>query len=352
MSADPTLAANYPPVLGLPEFSRRAAELILGRESSALVHNRVLGVQTPGCRAAIRLGAELLRSCYRGSAGWCGPVFLPSPFHDSLAPVFHAAGLRDLRSYRCWEAGRWEESEQQLLEDLEAAPEQAVVLLSATGQCPVTPDLSQDFWKRLTQLMERRHHFPFFLMLEQGLCRGDPELDAWPVRHCVSAGLELLCAQSFSHSFGLYGERVGHLLLVLRHSALVLPLQSQAEEAVRRLWSRPVALGARVVAAVLGNLANRAERDGVRNVAERGAALRQQLQEKLRLLGAPGCWDHLTQQGGLYCHTGLTAEQVGFLAKKRHIYLLPTGRLNTTAMNSNNLDYVAESIYLVLTSSF
>ena len=53
---------------------------------------------------------------------------------------------------------------------------------------------------------QSRRLFPFFLLPAQGLCHGDVELDAWSVRHCASEGLELLCAQSFSHTFGLYGE--------------------------------------------------------------------------------------------------------------------------------------------------
>ena len=41
IGADPTLHPENPPPLGLPEFSRRATELALGRDSSALVENRV-----------------------------------------------------------------------------------------------------------------------------------------------------------------------------------------------------------------------------------------------------------------------------------------------------------------------
>jgi len=36
--------------------------------------------------------------------------------------------------------------------------------------------------------------------------------------------------------------------------------------------------------------------------------IRELLRERLRLLGTPGCWDHLTQQGGLYCFIGLNGE--------------------------------------------
>ena len=41
IGADPTLHPEYPPPLGLQELSRRATELALGRDSSALVENRV-----------------------------------------------------------------------------------------------------------------------------------------------------------------------------------------------------------------------------------------------------------------------------------------------------------------------
>ena len=44
-------------------------------------------------------------------------------------------------------------------------------------------------------------------------------------------------------------------------------------------------------------------------MVERGILVRERLREKLRLLGCPGSWDHLIQQGGLYCCTGLNGEQ-------------------------------------------
>lgn len=53
--------------------------------------------------------------------------------------------------------------------------------------------------------IQKRNLFPFILIPAQGLCSGSLEQDAWAVRHCVSLGLEVLCAQSFSHNFGLYG---------------------------------------------------------------------------------------------------------------------------------------------------
>ncbi|XP_062307445.1 putative aspartate aminotransferase, cytoplasmic 2 isoform X2 [Osmerus eperlanus] len=351
ISTDPTLCAGYSPSLGLTEFNRRATQLALGRNSPAIVENRVLGIQTVGSTGAVRLGAELLVHWYDIRSAWCGPVYLPTPCDDSLAGVFEAAGIQAVRRYRYWDPAQRGVSVQQLLEDLGSAPEQSVVVLFASAHCPTGAHLSQEQWRLVTELMVSRRLFPFFLLPAQGLCHGDMELDAWSVRHCASEGLELLCAQSFSHTFGLYEERVGHLLCVLKQSAALLAVQSQAGRLVGSLWSRPSVGGARVVATVLSNPAHLIEwHEGVRRVVERGMLIRERLREKLRLLGSPGCWDHVTQQGGLYCCTGLNARQVEFLVKRRHLYLPSNGCLNVSAINSRNLDYVAESIHLALTS--
>lgn len=73
---------------------------------------------------------------------------------------------------------------------------------------------------------QRRRLFPFLLLPAQALCYGDLERDGWPVQYCASQGMELLCAQAFSHCFGLYGERVGlRKFLPLRISVSLLWLK-------------------------------------------------------------------------------------------------------------------------------
>ncbi|KAF7665657.1 hypothetical protein LDENG_00136150 [Lucifuga dentata] len=320
INADPTLSPEYPSTLGLPEFTRRATEFTLGKRSRAIVENRVLGVQTTSCTAAVRLGAELLRLWCDAdvSSAWCGPVYLASLCDDSLAGIFQAAGIQDIPS----------------------------------AHYPTGADLSQKDWTCLTKLLMKWRLFPFLLLPSQALCYGNLERDAWPVQYCASLGMELLCAQSFSHCFGLYGEAVGHLLCVLKHSSVLLGVQTQAEKIIRSLWAQPSAGGARVIATVLSNPADLVEwQVEVKRIVERLMLIRELLREKLRLLGSPGCWDHLIQQHGLYCCTGLNGQQVEFLSKRKHVYLLPGGCLNVSAINSRNVDYIAESIHLALTTS-
>uniref|UniRef100_A0A3B3RYY7 Uncharacterized protein n=1 Tax=Paramormyrops kingsleyae TaxID=1676925 RepID=A0A3B3RYY7_9TELE len=92
-----------------------------------------------------------------------------------------------------------------------------------------------------------------------------------------------------------------------RGNSVLLAVQSQADSLVRSLWARPTVLGARVVATVLGNPAYLAEWYVMIIYLPNK---QEQLLEKLRLLGTPGRWDHLTQQGGLYCCTGLNGEPI------------------------------------------
>ncbi|KAK5932882.1 hypothetical protein CgunFtcFv8_004554 [Champsocephalus gunnari] len=352
LSADPTTRPEYPSPLGLTEFTRRATEVALGKSSRAIVEERVLGVQTPGFTAAVRLGAELLRNWYDHCAAWCGPVYLSSPCDDSLAGIFQAAGIQDIREYYYWDDQQRGVCLDKLLEDLEKAPERSVVVLSASAHYPTGADLSHNQWAVITELIMRRRHFPFLLLPPQALCYGNVEREAWPVQYCASQGMELLCAQSFSHCFGLYGEAVGHLLCVLKQNSLLLSVQSQAATIVKSLWAQPSAGGANIVATVLSNPAHVVEwKEEVKHIVERCMLIRELLRERLRLLGAPGCWNHLTQQSGLYCNTGLSEDQVEFLSQRRHVYLLPSGCLNVSAINGRNLDYIAESIHRALTTS-
>ena len=44
----------------------------------------------------------------------------------------------------------------------------------------------------------------------------------------------------------------------------------------------------------------------MRSMAHRIQTVRQLLFQKLKALGTPGNWDHIVQQNGMFCYTGLT----------------------------------------------
>ncbi|KAF5907330.1 aspartate aminotransferase, cytoplasmic-like isoform X1, partial [Clarias magur] len=307
IATDPTLIPEYQPPLGIAEFNSRATQLALGRDSRAILENRVLGLQAVGSSGAVRLGAELLKRCYCDSSSWAGHVLLPSVCDETLAGTFEAAGIVEVRRYRYWDDEKNRVCVEETVEDLENAPEQSVVVLSASGHHPTGGDLSQDEWKRVTEILVKRRLLPFFFLLAQGLCSRDIDQDSWPLRYCVSLGMELMCAQSFSHNFSLYGERVAHLLCVLKENTTLVAVQSQAEKIVQTLWARPPVEGARVVTTVLSNPAHMVEwQEGLKGTVERCMLMKERLREKLRLLGSPGTWEHLIKSRGLYCCIGLS----------------------------------------------
>jgi len=49
--------------------------------------------------------------------------------------------------------------------------------------------------------------------------------------------------------------------------------------------------------------------------------MRHLLKEELEKVGAPGTWDHVVNQIGMFSYTGLTPQQAAILVNDKHIYL-------------------------------
>lgn len=57
--------------------------------------------------------------------------------------------------------------------------------------------------------------------------------------------------------------------------------------------------------------------------------------------GAPGNWDHITNQIGMFTYTGMTSAQCEILINKHHIYLLKNGRISMAGISSKNAEQLA-----------
>ncbi|XP_032642796.1 putative aspartate aminotransferase, cytoplasmic 2 [Chelonoidis abingdonii] len=345
IASDPTLDHEYLPVLGFPEFTRAATELALGRESRAVIENRLL------------LFSTLLTSSLNGALGGVSSshendTMKKSQGHrcvlDSLRCIFQDVGFTEIQPYHYWDTVRLAVAIEGFLEVLESAPDCSIVVLHAPEETGLTPKQ----WEEVARVMGRKRLFPFFDIPAQGLASGDLDRDAWALRHFVAQGFELFCAQSFSKTFGLYDERVGNLIVVARDNETLVRIRSQLQKQVMGMWATPASLGARVITTVLNNpaLLNK-WKQSLRMLAEKIMLIREKLKEKLRILGTPGFWDHLTAQSGTRSFTGLLSSQVAFLEKHKHIYLLGSGQVSVCSINSHNLDYVAQSINEAVSST-
>lgn len=120
--------------------------------------------------------------------------------------MFNNAGFKEPKEYRYWSESTRGLDLNGLIEDLDKAPENSVVILHACAHNPTGCDPTQEQWAKIADVMEKRKLFPFFDSAYQGFASGDLEKDAWAVRYFVSRGFELVCAQSFAKNFGLYSR--------------------------------------------------------------------------------------------------------------------------------------------------
>jgi aromatic-amino-acid transaminase len=67
---------------------------------------------------------------------------------------------------------------------------------------------------------------------------------------------------------------------------------------------------------------------------------------KKRVPGAD--FGFVLEQRGMFSYSGLTKEQVLSLRKDYSIYAIETGRICVAALNTKNIDYVADAIAKVI----
>merc|ERR1719357_2312086 len=166
-------------------------------------------------------------------------------------------------------------------------------------------------------------------MAYQGFASGDMDRDAAAIRLFVDEGHTVLLAQSFAKN--------------MEEAARV---ESQIKIIVRPLYSNPPRHGARIAAEVMTNPALREEwmRD-VKTMADRIIGMRTALREGLAKEGSSHNWQHITDQIGMFCFTGMTAEQVGNIIKDHSVYLTKDGRISMAGVTSGNVGHLAKAMH-------
>jgi aspartate aminotransferase len=317
--------------------------LIFGAEAAAIAEQRVTSVQTLSGTGALHLGALFLSRFLPESEG--KRVFVSDPPYVNHIPILRHAGLEtDLYPY--YSAETRSINFTGLREKLSSIPDGSTILLHVCAHNPTGTDLSAEQWKGVAQIMKAKQQIPFFDSAYQGFASGDPENDAWPVRYFVDQDFDvILVAQSYAKNFGLYGERAGCLHVVTSSPELTGNIFSQLRSLQRVTVSTPPAFGARIVSTVLddGELEATWRKD-LQTMAGRIVHMRHALRVRLEELRTPGRWDHLTGQIGMFCYSGLTAEQVDTLREIHHVYMIRDGRISVAGLNDSNVEYVAEAI--------
>jgi len=335
---------DYLPPLGLQSFSQLATEFVLGAESSAVKTGRCLGVQTLSGTGGIRLAAELLHRFLK-----CNTFYVSQPCVPEHTLIFENSCFKYHRVYRYWDEENKCLDFDGLVEDLEDAPEHAVILLFASGHNPTGCDPSREEWTKIADIIQSRNLIPVFECVFLGLNTGSLDGDAWPVRYFVERGIELLCIQSFSKSFGLYSERVGCLTIVANSKEVLANLTTQLTMIVSAMYSSPPSHGARIISTILGNeMYLREWLKAIQTMSEKLKYRRLMLRGMMEAKKIPGNWEYLTNQTGPYTFLGLNETQVKHMMKRHHIYMFSNGRVDLGSLSTKRMKHFVTAVSEVL----
>lgn len=253
--------------------------------------------------------------------------FITERFIENHARIFHRAGFDEIKFYRYFDTKTRNVDIDGMLEDLKNAPDRSLILLHACAHNPTGCDPTREQWISIANVVEvilrrvygwqmkqsprtehfqKKEHLVFFDSAYQGFASGDVDEDAFAVRYFVARNIELLCAQSFSKIFGLYGERVGNLAVVHRDTSTMKSVMDQLTAIAYDMYLSPPEHGALVVQTVLSDENLYAEwLDNVKLMANRIKSIRKSLYAELVRLNTPGSWNHIIDQIGMFSYTGL-----------------------------------------------
>ncbi|XP_034666623.1 aspartate aminotransferase, mitochondrial isoform X1 [Drosophila subobscura] len=337
------LDKEYAPIIGFPEFYNKAIELALGKDSKRLQAKHNVTTQTISGTGALRVGAAFLSRFWTG----CRDVYMPNPTWGNHVPIFEHSGL-SVKRYRYYNPASCDLDFAGMIEDLKKIPEGAIVLLHACAHNPTGVDPTVEQWREISKVVKDRKLYPFIDFAYQGFASGDVDRDAQAVRIFEADGHDFCLAQSFAKNMGLYGERAGAFSVICTDEEEAARVMSQVKIIIRGLYSSPPIHGARIAAEILNNDDLRKQwLVDVKQMADRIIDARCTLRENLKKLGSSRSWEHIVNQIGMFCYTGLKPEQVTKLAKDYSIYMTQDGRISMAGVSSKNVDYLAESIHKV-----
>lgn len=335
---------EYCPIEGDAEFIAAALKLALGENSKPLAENRVVAIQSLSGTGALRLlGAFIAKFSGENKP----TVYVPTPTWGNHHSIFKDCGL-EVKGYRYYLPETRGLDIKGLLDDLATAPKNSVIVLHASAHNPTGVDPNIEQWGEISAVCKERGHFCLFDMAYQGFASGDPDRDAASVWKFIEDGHDIALSQSFAKNFGLYGQRVGVASIITSSPEETSAVKSQLKILARAMYSNPPVHGARIVKMILNDARLRAMwKDEVHEMSSRIQAMRTALKENLEKLGSQHSWNHITDQIGMFCFTGLTADQVERLKNEYHIYLTSNGRISMAGINTKNVGYLAEAIHEV-----
>ncbi|MDR2239832.1 MAG: aspartate/tyrosine/aromatic aminotransferase [Zoogloeaceae bacterium] len=335
-------ARGYQPIEGLASYNQAVQNLLFGADAALIKEGRVLTIEALGGTGALKVGADYLKRLLPAAK-----VYISDPSWENHRALFEAAGFT-VENYPYYDAATKGVDFKAMKACLDGLPAGAIVVLHACCHNPTGADLSEAQWREVVETVRARGLVAFIDMAYQGFADGIGP-DAKALELFAASGLQFLVSSSFSKSFSLYGERVGALSIVTAGKDESARVMSQVKRVVRTNYSNPPTHGGAIVAAVLSSPELRKMwEEELAAMRDRIRAMRAGLVDKLKARGVARDFSFVAQQRGMFSYTGLSAAQVERLKTQSGIYAVSTGRICLAALNTRNLDYVADAIAAVI----
>ena len=334
----------YIPIEGPNPYNSAVQNLLFGADSPLIKEDRVVTAECLGGTGALRVGGDFVKRLDTGA-----PAAISAPSWENHRGIFESAGYQVLE-YTYFDPKTRGVDFDGMVKSLESFPAKTLVILHACCHNPTGADLTAEQWKKIISICQTRQLIPFLDIAYQGFASGI-EQDGAAVRMFADSGMSFFVSSSFSKSFSLYGERVGALSIVTQSKEESARVLSQLKRVIRTNYSNPPTHGAAIVATVLNSPTLRQMwEDELAEMRERIKAMRHGLNQKLAASGVQQDFSFIEAQRGMFSYSGLTADQVAKLQEQDGIYALSTGRICVAALNTKNLDRVAQAIARVLVS--
>lgn len=339
---DEEVTKAYQGIVGDADFNEQMMALVFGSDHAVLNNGRARSIQAPGGSGALRIGAEVLRRANPKARLWIGVPTWPNHI-----PLLGSAGIT-VEQYPYYDVEARSLNFDAMLETLSTVPTGDVVLLHGCCHNPTGADLSQEQWRQIAELAKTQGFIPFIDTAYQGLGDGIEE-DAHGMRLMATEVPELVIATSCSKNFGLYRERTGSVIFVSSSPEQADIVASQAASVARQTYSMPPAHGALLVSMILRDERLRNDwQEELKEVRERIVLMRTLLADSIQENTADMDFSHIKQQKGMFSFLGITPEQLVCLREEFGIYIVDSTRINLAGINSNNIDYLVNSLKTVL----
>lgn len=340
--AESPLPRNYLPIDGLQAYDRAVQDVLFGANSDAVKKGRIVTVQTLGGTGGLKVGADLLRRINPNAQLW-----ISDPSWENHRAIFEFAGYT-VNTYPYYDASTHGINFDGMIAELQKMPAGSIAVLHACCHNPTGVDLSAQQWEKIIEVVKARNLVPFLDIAYQGFADG-LDADAAAVRRFTETCPVVFVSSSFSKSLSLYGERAGALSVVTQSAEEAGRTLSQLKRVIRTNYSNPPTHGGQTVAMVLTTPELRTlwEKE-LGEMRDRIKLMRRELVEKIRSHRADFDFSFVAQQRGMFSYSGLTKEQVHRLRNEYSIYAIDSGRICVAALNSKNIDYVADAIAKVL----